>query len=138
MRRPSLVVTLASALAGLLVLVLPATPTTFAWYTDSAAMDSGTFTAATVPPSTMSCGALGALSVTFSWTAVPGATDYTLHYGSGGANTVAVSGTTYTVVTAIASGTAWVVANRAFAQTTWSSVASNSVSYTVAAVSLCS
>jgi hypothetical protein len=98
----------------------------------------GTFTATTVAAPTLSCGALGVLSVTFNWTAVPGATDYTLHYGSGGSSTVTTTATTRTIVTAISGGTAWVVANRSFGSTTWSSVASNSRTYTVAVASLCS
>lgn len=112
--------------------------TTYAWYTDSAAMDTGTFGADTIPAPTLSCGALGVLSVTFDWTAVPGATSYTLHYGSGGSSTLDLAGTTATLVAAIAGGTAWVVAHRDFGQTTWDSVDSNTRSYTVAVVSLCS
>jgi hypothetical protein len=111
---------------------------TYAWYTDSAAMDSGSIGAGTIPAPTLTCGALGVLSVTFDWTAVPGATSYTLHYGSGGSSTLDLAGTTTTLVAAIAGGTAWVVAHRDFGQTTWDSVDSNTRSYTVAVVSLCS
>jgi len=93
----------------------------------------------TVPaPATFTCGTLGVLSVTFNWTAVAGATNYTLHYGSGGALTKAVTGTSTTIVTPISSGTAWLQANRSFGATTWTSVASATRTYTVAAVSLCS
>lgn len=126
-----LVVAVSLALSG-------APQSTYAWYTDSAAMDSGTFGADTIPAPTLSCGALGVLSVTFNWTAVPGATSYTLHYGSGGSLTLDVADTTATLVAAIAGGTAWVVAHRDFGQTTWDSVASNTRTYTVAVVSLCS
>jgi hypothetical protein len=76
--------------------------------------------------------------VTFNWTAVAGATNYTLHYGSGGAQTKTVTGTSTTVVAAISGGTAWLVANRNFGSTTWTSAASPTRTYTVAAVSLCS
>ena len=100
-------------------------------------ISSTTFTAGSVATPTLSCGALGVLSVTFSWTAVSGATDYTLHYGIGGASTLTVGGTSYTFLTAISGGTAWVVANHAYGSTTWSSAASNTRTYTVAAVSLC-
>ena len=66
-----------------------------------------------------------------------GGHDYTLHYGSGGAQTQTVAGTTATITAAISGGTAWVVANRNFGSTTWTSVASQTRTYTVAVVSLC-
>lgn len=107
-------------------------------WTDLAAVTGTAFTAGTVPAPTLSCGALGVLSVTFNWTAVSGATSYTLHYGSGGSSTVTTTSTTQTIVTAISGGTAWVVANHAYGSVTWSSVASNTRTYTVAVASLCS
>lgn len=88
-------------------------------------------------PATFTCGALGVLSVTFNWTAVPGATSYTLHHGSGGSLTRTVTGTSTTVVAAVAGGTAWLQANRDFGSTVWTSAPSASRSYTVAIVSLC-
>ena len=66
-----------------------------------------------------------------------GATSYTVHYGSGGSQTTTVAGTSTTIVTAIAGGTAWVQANRNYGATTWTSTASVTRSYTVAVVSLC-
>ena len=91
----------------------------------------------TVPaPATFTCGALGVLSVTFNWTAVAGATNYTLHYGAGGALTKAVTGTSTTVVAAISGGTAWLQANRNFGSTTWVSAPSQTRTYTVAASAL--
>jgi signal peptidase I len=117
---------------------LPSYAFAAAW-TDPVTVGGGTFTSSTIAaPATFTCGGLGVLSVTFNWSAVAGATDYTLHYGSGGATTVAVAGTTKTITAALAGGTAWVVANRNFGATTWSSVASNTRTYTVAVVSLCS
>jgi signal peptidase I len=108
-------------------------------WTDPVPISGTTLTAGTIPaPATFTCGGLGLLSVTFNWAAVAGATDYTLHYGSGGSTTVTVTGTSRTIVTAISGGTAWVRANRVFPSTTWTSVASNTRSYTVALVSLCS
>jgi hypothetical protein len=89
------------------------------------------------PPASFDCGVLGVLSVTFVWTAVPGATNYTLHYGFGGSQTATVSGTSAILVTAIAGGTAWVQANHDYGSVTWTSAASNTRSYTVAALSLC-
>jgi len=128
----------ATAVAGAAVLAGPAGPASAAPWTDPVTVSGTTFTAGTVPAPTLSCGALGVLSVTFNWTAVTGATSYTLHYGSGGASTVSTTNTTQTIVTAISGGTAWVVANHDYGSTVWSSVASNTRTYTVAVVSLCS
>ena len=125
------------AVATATMLAGPAGPASAAPWTDAVPISSTTFTAGSVATPTLSCGALGVLSVTFSWSAVSGATDYTLHYGIGGASTVTVAGTSHTLVTAISGGTAWVVANHTYGSTTWSSVASNTRTYTVAAVSLC-
>ena len=119
-------------------LVCAGVPAAYAYWTDPATSTTGTFSAGTVTAPTLSCGALGVLSVTFNWTAVAGATSYTLHYGAGGASTLNTASTTATLVAAITGGTAWVVAHREFASTTWSSVGSNTRTYTVAVVSLCS
>ena len=116
-----------------------AAPASAAFWTNPAPVTGTTLTASTVPaPATFTCGGLGVLSVTFNWAAVTGATGYTLHYGPGGATTKTVAGTSTSITSAISGGTAWVVANRSFGSTTWSSVASNTRSYTVAVVSLCS
>jgi len=127
----------AMALGAIAAPFAPVQPTLAAW-TDDATAGTSTLSAYTVPAPTLSCGGLGLLSVTFNWTAVAGATEYTLHYGSGGSSTVTVTGTSRTITTAIASGTAWVTANRNFGSTTWTSANSNTRSYTVAVVSLCS
>jgi signal peptidase I len=111
-----------------------------AWasFTDSVPVSGSTVATGTVPaPSSFTCGLLGVLSVTFNWTAVPGATSYTVHYGAGGAQTTNVTGTSTTIVTAIAGGTAWVQANHNYGSTTWTSVASQTRTYTVAVASLC-
>ncbi len=108
-------------------------------WTDNVGISGSTLTAGTIAvPATFTCGALGVLSVTFNWAAVSGATSYTLYYGSGGASSVTVTGTSRTLTSAISSGTAWVVANRDFGSTTWTSAPSVSRTYTVAVVSLCS
>jgi hypothetical protein len=118
--------------------VLATSAPAWATFTDVVPVSGSTVATATVPaPSSFTCGLVGVLSVTFNWTAVPGATSYTVHYGAGGAQTTTVTGTSATVVTAIAGGTAWVQANRDFGSTTWTSAASPSRSYTVALVSLC-
>jgi signal peptidase I len=127
----------AAPLVAAVVVSLGATGTAAA-FTETAALTTGTITAYTVPATTLTCGGLGLLSVTFNWTAVANATNYTLHYGSGGASTVTVTGTSHTFNSALTGGTAWVVVNRAVGSTTWSSVNSNTRSYTVAVVSLCS
>jgi signal peptidase I len=127
---------------GALFLIVGPGQAAGAWaapWTNPVAISGTTLTAGTIPaPATFTCGGLGLLSVTFNWAAVAGATDYTLHYGSGGSSTVAVAGTSKTIVSAISGGTAWVRANRSFGSTTWTSAASNSRTYTVAVVSLCS
>lgn len=116
-----------------------AAPASAAFWTNPAPVTGTTLSAYTLPaPATFTCGGLGVLSVTFAWTAVAGATDYTLHYGPGGATTRTVTGTSTSITSAISGGTAWIVANRSFGSTTWSSVASNTRTYTVAVVSLCS
>lgn len=115
---------------------VPATPT-MASFSDNVPVSGSTITAATVPAPTFNCGLLGVLSVTFNWTAVPGATGYTVHYGNNGSSTVSTTKTTHTITAAISGGTAWVVANRNFGSTTWTSKPSNTRSYTVAVVSLC-
>lgn len=115
---------------------LGATPS-WAVYTDSAAVSGSTVKTYTVPAPTLSCGLLGLLSVTMNWTAVPGATSYTLHYGANGSMTLSTTATSFTFVTVITGGTAWVTANRGFGSTTWTSAKSNTRTYTVAVVSLC-
>ncbi len=129
----------ALALVGAGVLLPSRVSPTLAAFSDTAAVPTGNLVTTTVPAAaTFTCGALGLLSVTFNWAAVAGATGYTLHYGSGGSQTVTTTATTRTITAAISGGTAWVVAHRNFGSTTWSSVASNTRSYTVAVVSLCS
>ncbi|MFL6156056.1 MAG: signal peptidase I [Marmoricola sp.] len=141
-RRPvgaagAVVVTLVVAAAGTTV-ATRTTPTQAAWV-DGAATTGSTFSTGSVPaPASFTCGALGIFSVTFNWSAVPGATSYTLHYGSSGATTSApITGTTTTVTTLISGGTAWITANRNFGSTTWTSVPSSTRSYSVIAISIC-
>lgn len=118
------------------------TPGPGAWaapWTDPTAASGADLTAGTIAaPATFTCGSLGVLSVQFNWSAVAGATNYTVHYGAGGASTATITGTTATLTAAVSGGTAWVEANRNFGSTTWTSAASTSRTYTVAVVSLCS
>ena len=113
------------------------TSPTLASFTDSVQTSGPTLSAATVaPPATFTCGLLGAFSVTFNWTAVSGATSYTLHYGTNGAQTVTTTSTSATLTAALTGGKAWVTTNRAFG-TTWTSGPSVTRNYSVALVSLC-
>ncbi|MCZ4499748.1 MAG: signal peptidase [Marmoricola sp.] len=132
----------AALTAGALLAVLGPGQTTGAWaaaWTDPAAANGAALTAGTIAaPATFTCGGLGVLSVQFSWSAVAGATNYTVHYGAGGASTTTITGTSATLTAAISGGTAWVEANRSFGSTTWTSAASTTRTYTVAVVSLCS
>lgn len=127
---------LGSLLIGGTVALIP-TPS-WAVFTDKVPISGSSIASYTVPTTTFTCGALGVASVTFNWTAVPGATGYTLHYGNAGASTLTTTATSYTVVTLINGGTAWVTVDRNFGSVTWSSVASVKRTYTVAVVSLCS
>lgn len=131
-RRPVAATVAVAAVAA----VLPAGSADASPWTDTVSVGGQLLTASTVPATTLSCGALGVLSVTFDWTAVAGATSYTLHYGNG--QTVDTTVTTKTIVSAISGGTAWVEVNHDYGASTWTSAPSNTRSYTVAVVSLCS
>jgi len=107
-------------------------------WTDPVSVTGTTLTATTVPTTTLQCGAVGLLSVTFTWTAVSGATSYTLFWkGGASSTTVNAPATSVTLLSAISSNTAYLVVNRAFGSVTWSSVASNTRSFTVAVLSFC-
>lgn len=124
------------AAAGSAMVVLVGGSASAAPWTDDVAITGSGLTATTVSAPVLSCGALGVLSVTFDWTAVSGATGYQL---TAGGTTYPVQATTTRTITAvITGGTATVVAHRNFGSTTWTSVASNQRTYTVAVVSLCS
>lgn len=134
-RRTNIVLAVLSvAVAGAVGTARPS----WAGWGDGVTVTGMSVTAHVVPvPANFTCGGLGVLSVSFSWTAVAGATDYTLHYGSGGATTKTVTGTSTSVTTAISSGTAWVNANVNYGSSTWTSLASNTRTYAVAVVSSC-
>lgn len=140
-RRPAALLGLVAVVSVVVSVVGPGQvrPASALPWTDTAAVTGTTLTAGTVPaPASFTCGSLGLLSVRFNWAAVSGASSYTLHYGSGGSSTTTLAGTSATLTSAISGGTAWVVANRSFGSTTWTSLASETRSYTVAVVSLCS
>ena len=110
---------------------------TFAAWTDGVDVGTSTLSTYTVPAPTLGCGALGVLSVTFTWAAVSGATNYTLFYNAGASSTT-VAGTSTTITGALnLSSSAWLVANRNFGSTTWTSAKSNTRNYTFLVVSLC-
>jgi signal peptidase I len=128
------------ALAAVGATLVVASPASAAFWTKAAPITGTTFTANTIAaPATFTCGGLGLLSVTFNWESVAGATGYTLHYGSGGATTKTVTGTSTStsITSAISGGTAWIVADRNFGSVTWNSGPSNTRTYTVAVVSVC-
>jgi signal peptidase I len=127
----------AAAIATVAALACTVGPASAAPWTVNLTLAGTTLTAGTVPAPALSCGALSALSVTFNWTAVSGATSYTFHFGLGGSSTTTTTSTSITLVAAITGGTAWVEANHNYGSTTWTSVASNTRTYTVAVVSLC-
>ena len=113
------------------------TPTAAA-FQDDVAISGSTFTAYTVPATTVACGATGNRSVTFNWTAVAGATNYTYYYGTSGTTTATTTGTTATVTSGTnANGTFRVVVNRSFGSVTWSSAFSNTRTYQLRASSTC-
>lgn len=125
----------AGVVSTLSLTALLAMPSAAAW-TDPVDISGTAITAHTVPAPTLSCGALGVLSVTFNWTAVAGATGYELT--AGGTTYPVQTTTTRTITAVITGGTATVRALHDFGSTTWTSVASNQRTYTVAVVSLCS
>ncbi|WP_275001184.1 hypothetical protein [Promicromonospora iranensis] len=135
MRRAALAVV--AALVLLLAVAVPRGPAWAAW-ADTATVATGALSAGTIPTTTTSCGTLGVGSVTFTWTAVPGATGYVAHFGAGGASTQTLpAGTTQFQATGvITSGTFYVEVQRQFAATTWTSVPSNSRTYTVVALAV--
>lgn len=90
-----------------------------------------------VPTTTLTCQGLSLASLKFTWNAVPDATSYTLFYNGGG-NSTTTTATTATVGSLISIGSAWVVVNRNFGSTTWTSAKSNSVGYTAILIALCS
>jgi signal peptidase I len=101
---------------------------TLAAFTDTVPVTGSTLTAATVAAPALKCQSRNLFTVTFEWTAVPGATSYSF-YTDVGATPATVTGTTHTVTFFGARRYASVVANRAFPSTTWSSDQSNEVSY---------
>nr|BFF21838.1 hypothetical protein GCM10025730_53590 [Promicromonospora thailandica] len=120
-----------------LLLLAGGTVSAWAWWTDQGTVRSGAVATAVLPAPTARCGAVGVASVRFDWTSVTGATRYVVHYGANGARTQVTTGTSFLALDLIGQGTFWVTAQRQFTGTTWTSVPSNRLTYTVAAVSLC-
>ena len=113
---------------------------TLASFTDAATMTSGTTKSYKVPTTVMTCSVVGAgLQIKLTWDAVAGATSYTLISGAITA-TVNAPATSYTFTPLVASGSAVVVANRAFAApstSTWTSASSNSVGFAAVVGAAC-
>lgn len=135
MRRAAFAVIAAFVL--LLAVMVPRGPAWAAW-SDTGTVASDALSAGTIPATTASCGTVGIGSVTFTWTAVTGATGYVVHYGAGGATTQTLSAgtTSFQATGAVTNGTFYVEAQREFASTTWTSAQSNSRTYTVVALVL--
>jgi hypothetical protein len=113
-------------------LVALAGPASAAPWTDVVPV-SATMTASVVSPPVVTCGALKVGSVVLSWTAVPGATGYTLHYGSGGGTTEEVGSnvTSKSLSGLLGSGVFTVQTKITHGANTWTSVASNAKNYSI-------
>ncbi|MCW2799062.1 MAG: signal peptidase, partial [Aeromicrobium sp.] len=112
--------------------LMVATPAMATPWTDTVPVTGSVYTAHTVPAPVASCGLLGLGSVRVNWTAVTGATAYVLHYGAGGGTSETVAaGVTTKQFTGATSGTFTIQAQINYGSTTWSSVASNSKTYSI-------
>lgn len=132
----SIVQRFAVLLATLLTLSVGVlTPYAYGWWS-ATARATATATATTVPAPTLNCGALSVLTTTFTWTAVSGATSYTLYYANGSSSWTGTA-TTYSVPNLAAANTAWVVANVNYGSVTWTSASSNTRSYYVVILGVC-
>lgn len=108
----------------------PRVETTLASWNDTATTATGSFGAHTVPAPFLQCTSGLLLPVRLTWAPVPGATSYTLYYGSNSDQFTA--GSQLSKEISSGSGQAWVVAHRSFGSpttTTWSSVSSNRRAY---------
>ncbi|SKC71553.1 hypothetical protein [Krasilnikoviella flava] len=106
-----------------------------AW-TDTGTVVSGAVSAGTVPAPALSCGALGLVSVTFNWTAVPSASRYQFTFGPAATPAtvqVPAGTTTYQVTGVAANASARVRAERVFTGgVVWTSVPSDPRTYSIA------
>ena len=129
----------AVAVVGTTLMV--ATPAIAGPWTDDVPITDSVLTAYTVPPPVVSCGTLTIGTTRLNWTAVPGATSYLLHYGTGGgtSETVGPAVLSKTFSGLITSGTFTVQAQIDYGSTTWTSASSNAKNYTVLliAVGIC-
>lgn len=111
-------------------------------WTDAAPVTGGTFTARTIPAPVAACGLISVGSVQVSWAAVSGATGYVLHSGANGATTETVGPTVLSKSLSglISGGRFWVEAQTNYGSVTWTSLPSNSLTYTnlLFLVGLCS
>jgi signal peptidase I len=134
--RKALVTATAFVIGGVGTLQAAPVPTFAAW-TDPVSVGGTTpstlSTTTIAAPSSFTCGALGIGRVDLTWTAVTGATNYTMFYNSGASS---VTQTTRTFRISGASGgnqTAWVVTNHNYGSTTWTSPPSNTRTYNIVA-----
>jgi signal peptidase I len=129
----------ATAMTAVAVAAGPSAPASAVGWTDGVPAGGAVMNAFALATPTLNCGALGLVSVTFTWPAVAGATRYTLHYAGGTSSVdIAAPTTTKTILGVLdLSGTAWLVAHSDYPSATWDSSASNTRSYTFLAVSVC-
>jgi signal peptidase I len=121
------------AVVGAAAVLAVGSPAAAASWTDAVAVSGTTLSAYTVPAPVVSCGALAVGSAKLNWTAVPGATEYVLHYAASGATAETVSGSTLskTFSGVATSGTFTVEARINYGSATWASVPSNAKNYSV-------
>lgn len=102
-------------------------------WTDTVTVNGTTLSARVIAAPVVTCGALSIGSTTLNWSAVPGATSYTLNHGTNGTVTETVGGgvTTKTFSGLATSGRFSVRANVNFGSVTWTSVPSNAKNYSV-------
>jgi signal peptidase I len=123
----------ATAVAAMAVVAGPAGPASAGPWTDAVSISGTALTAGTVAAPVVACGTLIVGTTTLTWTAVPGATSYTLHYDTGGVTTETVGGgvTSKSFGGLATSGDFSVNANVNYGSTTWVSARSNVKHYTV-------
>ena len=116
---------LATAVVVPITLAASRVTSTGAYFTNTGDVTGTTFSTYTVPTTTLSCAKSGSTTV-FTWTAVTGATNYTISFSGGTAKSpVTQTGTSYTDTAPSTNRVASVKANKAYTSVTWSSVASN-------------
>lgn len=123
---------LGAVAGGVAVLVLGGAVAAQAAWSDSATANSGSVGAFALVTPVARCAGLQIGSTDVRWAAVPGATGYRVHYGSGASQSedVGPGVTTYRLLGLVTGGTFRVEALRDYPQVEWRSPPSNDVTYT--------